>query len=105
MIKEIGNNILTMWQGDTGTIGFNIVGYEPGDKYLFAIKEKLEDKQPLYSQTFNTPEFTAIISEETSSKLTLDEYFWGIKLFRLDDDSKEIDTLIGKGTLKVKKGV
>ncbi len=105
MINKLGNNVLTMYEGDTGTISFKIIGYEEGDKYLFAIKEKLEDEEALYSQIFTESEFTASISEETSTGLKYGNYFWGIKLFRKDEDINEIDTLIGRGMLKVRKGV
>ena len=32
MINKLGNNVLTMYEGDTGTISFKIIGYEEGDK-------------------------------------------------------------------------
>ena len=43
MINKLGNNGLTMYEGDTGTISFKIIGYEEGDKYLFAIVKYYEN--------------------------------------------------------------
>ena len=105
MIRELSNNIFFMYEGDTGTIGFTLSGdYQSGDKYVFAIKKDLND-EPLISQTFTGTEFTVVINESSSKLLTAGNYLWGLKLHRVIDSENETDTIVGAGTLRVKKGV
>lgn len=105
MIRELSNNTFFMYEGDTGTIGFTLSGdCKSGDKYIFAIKKTLND-EPLISQTFSGTEFAVVINETSSKLLLAGNYLWGLKLHRIVDDEKEIDTIIGTGTLRVKKGV
>lgn len=106
MIKELGNNRLEMYQGDTGTVTFKMTGdCEYGDTYVFIIKQTLNDTTPIVSKSFNCTEFTAIIDDEDTKLLPAGDYFWGVKLLRTCEDCNEIDTLIGRGNLKVKRGV
>ncbi len=105
MIKELSDDTFVMYEGDTGTIGFTLSGdCEIGDKYVFAIKKDLND-EPLISQTFTGTEFTVVIDETSSKLLSMGNYLWGLKLYRVIDDENEIDTIIGAGTLLIKKGV
>lgn len=105
MIKELENNELLMWAGDTGTISFNITGdCQVGDAYTFIIKKSLNDT-PLFSQTFVDTQFTVSIDENISQVMAVGEYYWGVKLERQHTDGKEIDTIIGRGILRVKRGV
>lgn len=105
MIRELSDDTFMMYEGDTGTMGFTLSGdCESGDKYVFAIKKDLND-EPLISQTFTGTEFTAVINESSSKLLSAGNYLWGLKLFRVIDSENEIDTIIGSGTLLVKKGV
>lgn len=105
MIHELSNNTFFMYEGDTGTIGFTLSGdCENGDQYIFAVKKTLND-EPLISQTFTGTEFTVVINESSSQLLTAGNYLWGLKLHRVIDSEKEIDTIVGAGTLRVKKGV
>ena len=105
MIKELSNNIFFMYEGDTGTIGFSLSGdCQSGDRYIFAIKKTLDD-EPLIYQTYERSEFTVDITEELSQLLPAGNYLWGLKLNRVIDGEKEIDTLVGSGTLRVRKGV
>lgn len=106
MIKELGNNRLEMYQGDTGTVTFKLFGdCEAGDTYVFAVKKTLNDANPIISQSFNCTEFTVAVDDEDTKLLPAGDYFWGIKLLRADEDCNEIDTIIGRGNLKVKRGV
>lgn len=106
MIKELGNNRLEMYQGDTGTVTFKMYGdCEASDTYIFIIKKTLNDTTPLISQSFHSTEFTAAIDDEDTKLLPAGDYFWGIKLLRTDGDCNEIDTIIGSGHFKVKRGV
>jgi hypothetical protein len=106
MIRELGNNMLSMYQGDTGTISFKITGdCEEGDTYVFSIKKTLQDAYPVFTQTFDSEEFTAFIDEETAKRLPAGDYFWGIKLIRKDAEENSINTLIGRGILKIERGV
>lgn len=105
MIRELSNNTFFMYEGDTGTIGFTLAGdCKSGDKYIFAIKKTLND-EPLISQTFTGTEFTVVIDEDSSKLLTEGYYLWGLKLYRTANNDREIDTVIGSGTLRIKKGV
>lgn len=105
MIQELSNNTLFMYEGDTGTVGFSLSGdCESGDQYIFAVKKTLND-EPLISQTFTGTEFTVVINESSSKLLTAGNYLWGLKLHRVIDSENEIDTIVGTGTLRVKKGV
>ena len=98
--------MLSMYQGDTGTITFKITGdCEEGDTYVFSIKKTLQDAYPVFTQTFDNAEFTAFIDEETAKRLPAGDYFWGIKLIRKDKGDNSINTLIGRGVLKIERGV
>lgn len=106
MIQELSNNTFFMYEGDTGTIGFALSGdCESGDQYIFNVKKTLNDEEPLISQTFTSTEFTVVINETSSKLLTAGNYLWGLKLHRVIDSENEIDTIVGAGTLRVKKGV
>lgn len=106
MIKELGENRFEMYQGDTGTISFKVTGdCEKGDIYVFSLKKTLQDTYPVFTQTFDRAEFTAVIDEETAKRLPAGDYFWGIKLIREDGGENSINTLIGRGVLKIERGV
>lgn len=105
MIKKLSDDTFFMYQGDTGTIGFVISGdYNVDDEYVFSIKKGLNYK-PFISQTFKGTEFTAVIDEELTKLLPEGKYLWGLKLYKTTNNYKGIDTIIGTGTLYVKKGV
>ncbi len=110
MIRELDNNRLEMYEGDTGTVTFKMSGdCDESYVYIFTIKKTMNDTTPLITQTFNTTEFTVVINEEDTNLLKAGDYFWGIKLIRTvaktNDTDTEICTLIGRGYLKVRKGV
>lgn len=105
MIQKLSGNNFFMFEGDTGTIGFTLAGdRKSGDKYIFVIKKTLND-EPLISQTFTGTEFVVVINEDSSKLLTEGYYLWGLKLYRTANNDREIDTVIGSGTLRIKKGV
>ena len=95
-----------MFEGDTGTISFKITGdCELDDTYVFLIKKSLDDATPIFSKTFSAPEFTVEVDEETSQLLKAGNYYWGLKRMKIDESGNEIDTLVGEGVFKIKKGV
>ena len=106
MIKELDNNVLSMYKGDTGTISFKMSGdCSANDTYVFSIKKFLTDNTPIITQSFNCTEFTVDINEQDTQLLSVGSYYWGIKVLRVDDSGQEIDTIVGTGILKVKIGV
>ena len=106
MIKELDNNVLSMYQGDTGTISFKMTGdCSANDTYVFSIKQFLTDTTPLITKTFKFVEFTVDINEQDSKLLSVGDYYWGIKVLRSDDSGNEIDTIVGRGILNVRIGV
>lgn len=106
MIKDLDNYNLFMFQGDTGTITFNMSGdIKLTDSFLFGIKKSLDDTDYLFSKTYTGDIFTVEIDENASKLFTENDYLWGLKLLRTVDDNNTIDTIVGQGTFKVKRGV